>query len=142
MAIRAHVKDRDSHPPEDGDPPVAFDRVVGEAVDLVEHLFTVHSGKSEHAAPPSLQPHCEVVQGHLRKHATLAAARVDVGQREHAVKHRAHDAHGAFGVGRTLEHELAVRLLVRGPVLLVSPPPRCLACADTDVSLYVSLALK
>jgi len=50
---RRHVKDRNVHPPEDGDPLVALDLVVHEAVDLVVNSVVMEGGNREHVGAPS-----------------------------------------------------------------------------------------
>ena len=47
------VKNGNTHPPEDRDPRVPLDLVVGEAVDFVIHLALVEGGNRDHVGAPS-----------------------------------------------------------------------------------------
>jgi len=123
------VEDGDAHPPEDRDPHVPLDLVVGKAEDMVVRPVPVEGGEREHFDAPSLlQSHCEVLHRHFGYHryATLApgtrqapsgplSAARGAAQREHAVLHGAHGAHGSRVVGRAPQRQFASHFPVCWP---------------------------
>ena len=126
------VKNGDTHPPEDRDPLVPLDLVVGEAVDFVIHLALVEGGNREHVGAPSLQPHGKILNRHLGHHHSAPVALSDA-EREHAVLHVAHGAHGPCVVGRRLQREAASHLTVGWPVLHFAPLGRRALAGDALV---------